>query len=333
MLRDTVFPLLRGSINFYLNFLQADAADAAGRLHLPPTLSPEYEKSAADMNFDLALLRWGCRTLLEIDSTLRLHDPLRARWREVTAKLTDYPTDSTGFLMGRDLPLTTSHRHYSHLLMQYPLYDVNVEQPGARALMETSLRHWQRQKSALQGYSCTGASSIAAALGHGDEALQYLNGLWKAGFLTPNTLYQEQGPVIETPLSAAQSIHDMLLQSWGGKIRVFPAVPTAWAEVSYQHLSAEGGFLVSAVRRGGRTRFVTITSRAGGPCVVQSGIGGAMPHPATVRLTPLPGGFYRLKLKKGESVTLSAPQISDFTVRAVAYRTGVANHYGSRAMQ
>ena len=36
----------------------------------------------------------------------------------------------------------------------------------------------------------------------------------------------ESGPVIETPLSGAQCIHDMLLQSWGGKIRVFPAVPS-----------------------------------------------------------------------------------------------------------
>ena len=224
------------------------------------------------MNFDLALLRWGCRTLLEIDSTLKINDPLRSRWREVATRLTAYPTDSTGFLMGRGLPLATSHRHYSHLLMLYPLYDVNVEQPGARPLMEKSLAHWQGLKGALQGYSCTGAASIAAALGHGDEALRYLNGLWTAGFLTPNTLYQEQGPVIEMPLSAAQAIHDMLLQSWGGKIRVFPAAPTAWADASYQHLSAEGGFLVSAARRGGRTRFVTITSRTGGPCLVHPGI-------------------------------------------------------------
>ncbi len=331
MLRDTLFPLLRGSINFYLNFLKTSAD---GRLHLPPTLSPEYEKTAPDMNFDLALLRWGCRTLLDIDSTLHLHDPLRGRWREVATRLTDYPTDSTGFLMGRDLPLTTSQRHYSHLLMLYPLYDVNVEQPGARALMEKSLAHWQRQKGALQGYSCTGAASIAAALGHGDEALRYLNGLWTAGFLTPNTLYKEQGPVIETPLSAAQAIHDMLLQSWGGKIRVFPAAPTAWADVSYQHLSAEGGFLVSAVRRAGRTRFVTITSQAGAPCVVNPGIAGAVlgPGSAGVRLTALPGGWYKLALKKGQSATLCAPQTMYFTVRPVAHRTGAANYYGSQAM-
>lgn len=30
-------------------------------------------------------------------------------------------------------------------------------------------------------------------------------------------MYKEAGPVIETPLSGAQCIHDMLLQSWGGK--------------------------------------------------------------------------------------------------------------------
>ncbi|MEJ7662241.1 MAG: glycoside hydrolase family 95-like protein [Hymenobacter sp.] len=130
--------------------------------------------------------------------------------------------------------------------------------------------------------------------------------------------------MIETPLSAAQSIHDMLLQSWGGKIRVFPAVPTAWAGVSYQHLSAEGGFLVSAARQGGRTRFVTITSRAGGPCVVRPGIAGAVlaPNSAKVQLMPLPAGWYRLALKKGQSATLRAPGTTDFTVRPVAHRAG-----------
>lgn len=67
--------------------------------------------------------------------------------------------------------------------------------------------------------------------GKGNDALAYLNKLF-GRFLSVNTLYRESGPVIETPLSGAQSIHDMLLQSWGGKIRVFPAVPDAWQDVA-----------------------------------------------------------------------------------------------------
>lgn len=83
-------------------------------------------------------------------------------------------------------------------------------------------------------------------------------------------MYMESGPVIETPLSGAQCIHDMLLQSWGGKIRVFPAVPSQWKDVQFKDLRTEGAFLVSAVRKGGKTSFIRIKSLAGEPCILRT---------------------------------------------------------------
>ena len=38
----------------------------------------------------------------------------------------------------------------------------------------------------------------------------------------------------------------MLLQSQGGLVRIFPAIPAAWNELSFKDLRAEGAFLVSA---------------------------------------------------------------------------------------
>ena len=61
ILRNKLFPLLKESINYYLHFLK-EGDD--GKLHLPATYSPEYD-TVEDCNFDLALLRWGCQTLLE----------------------------------------------------------------------------------------------------------------------------------------------------------------------------------------------------------------------------------------------------------------------------
>ena len=43
LLRDTLFPLLRKAINYYLHFL---APGPDGKLHLPPTFSPEYGVNA-----------------------------------------------------------------------------------------------------------------------------------------------------------------------------------------------------------------------------------------------------------------------------------------------
>ncbi len=79
MLREAVFPLLRKAMNYYLKFL---FTGDDGKLHLPYTFSPEFG-NAPDCNFDLALIRWSCRTLLEAADVLGIDDPLKPRWREV----------------------------------------------------------------------------------------------------------------------------------------------------------------------------------------------------------------------------------------------------------
>jgi alpha-L-fucosidase 2 len=84
-------------------------------------------------------------------------------------------------------------------------------------------------------------------------------------------MYKESGPVIETPLSGAQTMHDMLVQSWGGVVRVFPAVPAAWASVTVHNVRTEGAFLVSAVRKAGRGQFVRVKSLAGEPLRLHPG--------------------------------------------------------------
>src|SRR3954470_409731 len=271
LLRDVLFPLLRRAMNYYLHFL---APGPDGRLHLPYTFSPEYG-NAPDCNYDLALIRWSCRTLIDSAAHLGIDDPLVPRWREVLATLVDYPVDDNGFMIGAGVPFAMSHRHYSHLLAVYPLYLVNAEQPEHRDLIERSLRHWISFEGALRGYSFTGAASISAQFGRGDDALGHLREL-VSRFIQPNTMYYEAGPVIETPLSAAQTLHDMLCLSYGDTIRIFPAVPAAWADVTLHNFRTEGAFLVSAVRQGGTTRWVRVRSEAGQPCRIRTGIAGRL---------------------------------------------------------
>jgi alpha-L-fucosidase 2 len=253
ILRHRVFPLLKLAINHYLAYLERDAS---GHYHLPPTLSPELV-IVPDCNYDLALLRWGCATLVETAERLKINDPLLAQWRDVLANLTPFPVDDTGLMIGRDRPLRESHRHYSHLLAIYPLHVITPDRSGDRALIEKSLAHWTSMPDKFRGFSYTGASSMYSLLGDGDKAVDFLHQLLEK-VIKPNTFYTEAGPVIETPLSGATSVQDMLLQSWGGKVRVFPAVPAAWEDVSFATLRAEGGYLVSAVRHAGRTAWVSV---------------------------------------------------------------------------
>lgn len=300
ILRNTIFPTLRRAINFYIPFLEKDEQ---GILHLKETYSPEYG-NAKDCNYDIALLRWGCETLLETCRILSIDDNLCPTWQHIVDYLTDYPQNENGIMIGKDVPYSHSHRHFSHLLMFYPLYLLNAEQQGSKELLEKSIEHWHSMPDNILGFSYTGASLLYAAFGEGNKALEKLNGLF-ALTLRPNTMYMESGPVIETPLSGAQCVHDMLLQSWGKKIRVFPAVPSQWKNIQFKDLRTEGAFLVSAVRKEGKTINIQIKSLAGEACTLQTDMKNPIVKVGNATLTTKGENEYALDLKKGETVTIT----------------------------
>ena len=331
LLRNKLFPLLKQATNHYRHFLYRGKDR---KLHLPSTYSPEYG-NAEDCNFNLALINWGCKTLLEITERLKIEDELIPVWKEILRDLTPYPVkEGEGLMIGHGVPYINSPRHYSHLLAAYPLYLINKENPEEYKLIDESLKYWQSKPAAHRGYSYTGGASIAAALGKGNDALDYLNKLFdnfgEMNFMSVNTLYRESGPVIETPLSGAQSIHDMLLQSWGGKLRVFPAVPDAWQDLAFQNMRTEGAFLVTASRKAGKTEFISIKSLVGEPCIVVTDI--TIPvfeGKRNFNVTQLQEGVYRIDLKKSEEVIIHSQEtVSDFTIEAIKHSTG--NCFGKK---
>jgi len=315
-----------------------------GRLGLAPMGSPEYRgfEPFPDTTYNLALLRWLLSALAEADShSGRAPDADAAHWRELQDKLVPYPVDETGLRIASNQALEESHRHYSHLLPLYPLYQLDPDAPADRELVLKSVRHWHQIQGgkSLAGYSYTGGASLYASLGLGDEAsgllTNFLTGSIGISQLHTNTFYTEAGgknPVIETPLSAASATMDLLLQSWRGKIRVFPAVPAAWSEASFRDLRAQGGFLVSAAREKGATAWVAVTSEAGEPCVVRVAdwtgrvkARGARAFSVEM-ITP---GEYRIDLLRGETVLLSPFRgVARAIVRAVPAPENSTNLYG-----
>ncbi|NEW08272.1 hypothetical protein GK047_19915 [Paenibacillus sp. SYP-B3998] len=335
MLNNVLFPLLRRSVNYYLHILE-EGDD--GCLHLPPTISPEYgsfmQTRVSDCHYDLALLRWGCATLLEICDRLGENDPLIGKWKEVLERLTPLPVDESGYMIGKDTPLAYGHRHFSHLLAIFPLHLIACDREEDRDLIATSLRHWIGKEGDLRGFSLTGAASIAATLGRGNEALRYLQALML--IIKPNTMYKEAGPVIETPLAGAEAIHDMLLQSWGGKIRVFPAMPHEWREAAFDNLRTEGAFLVSAMRFDGETQFIRVKSLAGEPCVMRTGWKGVVRWKKTganavEQTTYLNASIDEivLDLRKGEEVIMYQGNVApDLRIRPVESERKVVRYFG-----
>ncbi len=329
ILRDRLFPLLALSAGAYMTHIETEntAGDGAGIIHLKPTHSPEFA-TAPDAHYDLALFRWELQALVAACERLKLDDPRLPLWRDTLARLAPFPVDEkTGFLVGRARPLDRAHRHYSHLFAFYPLRLIDLDDPAQRALATRSLDHWLTVPgSDRTTFTITGAASMLALLGRGDDALAQLDRFmalpvrprpflrpWQK--LHPNTFYSSDlpkrgvgGPEIESPLAVVSSVHDLLLQSHGGVIRVFPAMPAAWRDARFENLRAEGAFLVSGEWRGGRAVRVEIKSLVGEPCRLRvpgwtAGNARIAACPA-LAITASPDGSLQIPLAKGGGVVI-----------------------------
>jgi hypothetical protein len=318
--------------------------NAEGKLELNAMGSPEYHgfKTFPNTNYNLAMLRWLLNSLLEADARSgKPADPAATEWKRILAELIPYPVDENGLRIGSDQAVDMSHRHFSHLIGLYPLYQLDPNSAADRDLVVKSVIHWHKigDGKGLCGYSYTGGTSLYASLGMGDEAHgmlhNFLTGKTGSSTLLPNAMYAEGGarfPTIETPLSGASATMDLLLQSWGGKIRVFPAVPSAWKQAAFHQLRAMDGFLVSAARHEGKTQWVSLQSEAGEPCILRVAdwkgpltVSGTRQHDAT-ELAP---GEWRIDLKKGEQVLVyPAGMNTQPVIQALPVNPAERNLYG-----
>lgn len=251
-----------------------------GRLKLPLSSSPEIHDNSQrawlkpNSNFDQALLRWLFAANAEMAAASG-KTAEAARWNGLLARLDPLAVSgqsSPFLLVAPGEPLAESHRHHSQLMAIYPLGILNIEgSPRDREIIEASFgqvdslgtKNWT-------GYSFSWMAALRARAGRASEALRFLsayvesftlrNGFHANGEQTRKGLsdLHYRPFTLEGNFAAAQAVHEMLLQSWGGRVRVFPAVPAEWADVSIANLRAEGGFSVSAERLGRRTRWVVV---------------------------------------------------------------------------
>jgi len=335
MLREKIFPLLRRSVNYQFHILHQWPDGSYGFVN---TSLPEMGQDD-NSNYELAIFRWGCQALLDSCEILNIHDPLIPKWKETLNKLVDFPYDEEcGFRLGDKRVFDKAHRHPSHLFMIYPFHQTNITQPGEFERMEKSINrfydvnHKAYQQGGdwevLTGFTLTLLSLMSSTIGKGDEALKHLNSFidYNTDIVYPNGLYGESGPCLESPLSAAQAILEMLIQSWGDTIGIFPATPKQWTDISFENIRAKGAFLVSASRKDGITQFVKIKSLAGQDCKIKLDY---KPH-VSEKIKGLGGGVYKLAISKGDEIVISNATIENLNteIKAVKPQKEKCNWYG-----
>ena len=221
-----------------------------------------------------------------------------------------------------------------------------VNEPSRLPLMKKSIQHFTDLDGDNCIYKFSGAASLWAAIGNGDSSLKWLNrsleilprfgskpGSGRVPSATKNTFYSErENPTFESPISSSRAMLDMLIQSWGGIIHVFPAIPAAWKDASFYNLRTEGAFLVSAVRKEGKTQFIHIKSLAGAPCIIQTDLQGLIKvvgSPSTKLKQQ--NGLIELSLQKGEEVVIfTGVQPDSFEIKDLPIKADKMNSWGVR---
>ncbi len=282
-LRDTAYPFMKGTMRVYEAMLE----DLGDELALPVGVSPEFGGADAaawgrNASFQLAVIHFLCRALIEASERLGIDEEGRRKWSEIDRRLPLGSTSSDGdqLHLWEGQPLAESHRHHSHLAGIYPFDIFDIDQDGEqRRLVINSMAHLTRQGiGQWSGWCVPWASILHARLGNGEMA-DLLLAVFRRAFMGPGfaTLHDAAFPgltllagrpdimQVEAGMGAAAAVLEMLCHLRGGVLRIFPAVPRDWTDVSFTGLRTEGAFLVSADRRNGATTVVTVHSLAGQP--------------------------------------------------------------------
>jgi alpha-L-fucosidase 2 len=283
-LKNRAYPWIRETAVF----LEAVTESTSGlKRTLPLSSSPEYHDNKLEAwfpsitNYDLALIRFTFSKAAELAEELGLSQEAK-HWQARLVEMPDFAVDpATGKLfLAEGFPLDESHRHMSHLLAIYPLGLIRWENgPNDQNIIAASLADLDRLgTSHWTGYSFAWRAILAARACNGDDAEKYLD-IFANAFCLRNSFHcngDQSGKnysiftyrpfTLEGNFAAATALQEMLVQSDGEIIRIFPAIPHSWADVEFDTLRTDGAMLISAVRKNNQVEKVEITPLAGGLC-------------------------------------------------------------------
>lgn len=275
-LLQRIYPLLKGASLFFLDTL---VEDPKGRgLVTSPSLSPENAHHpdvsiCAGPAMDRQILRDLFDHTLEAHKLLNDHDDEFIQ--AVTDKRARLPKDRIGaqgqlqeWLEDWDAGAPEQqHRHVSHLYGVYPSEQINVrDTPDLIAAAKVSLN---TRGDLSTGWATAWRLALWARMGEGERAFGILKGLLGPQRTYPN-LFDAHPPFqIDGNFGGTAGILEMIVQSWGGEIRILPALPKAWPEGRIDGLGVRGGAVLSIAWKNGELQALTLRGPAGGAFAVR----------------------------------------------------------------
>ena len=280
-LKERAYPFLK-DVAIYLEQVSEVTPEGVRKLEFsssPEVFDNSLQAWFSDMtNYDLAMMHFLFKAAAELAHELNLTDE-SSHWAALEAQLPDYDVDEEGCLtFAKGYPYNESHRHFSHAMAIHPmgLIDWSDGEKSQHIIRATLKRLDEVGPDYWTGYSYSWLANMKARAFDGKGAAQALRTFAEC-FCLKNTFHANGDQTksgksrftyrpftLEGNFAFASGIQEMLLQSHTGTIRIFPALPEEWKDVSFGGLRAMGAFLVSAQMEGGEITRVRIYSEKGG---------------------------------------------------------------------
>jgi alpha-L-fucosidase 2 len=307
------YPVLRGSVEFFLDQLQTDAK--TGWLVTSPSHSPEvkhhdYDNVGVSMcagpTMDTEILHDLFKVFGQAAALLGEDSAMAAQVAEARSKLAPIQIGYLGqiqeWLIDWEEAALETSRHVSHLWAVFPSDQVTPRRtPELADAARKSLE--LRGPAVTAGWSLAWKLNLRARLLEPDNAYKHLTQLLGPGRTAPNLFDLHPPFQIDGNFGGISGITEMLMQSHSGEVALLPCLPSAFPSGRLRGVRARGGFDLEFSWSGGKLTKARIHSllgnrlrlRTGAPVDVKSSAGPvafARPEDGVVEFRTRPGVDY-----------------------------------------
>lgn len=210
----------------------------------------------------LGLLRMLLPAAAEMADALGVDADSAQTWRSIAEKLSPFPTFT---YKGKEVfRYTERGRDWNRgntLCIQHVFPAGQVHLGSDAHLLQVARNTYTIEDRSLDDNGANSYLPAGARIGMDERTLTRALHRHIKKYRLPNGLFDHAGGGVEHNAMTMTTVNEMLLQSVGGVIRLFPV----WrSDASFETLRADGAFLVSADQTDGRVGDVRIVSEKGG---------------------------------------------------------------------